>query len=155
MSNWNDYRDDRRDFDRAARWTLGRIILVWVIVIAVALGIGAAIWGITVATSGVRGQGDGVIKNNSAENWIKQQAKFEDLHAEYESTLVRIDQFQKIALENPNDAIAQTNFNGQVSHCTDVVAEYNAATRSFLSQDWKSIGLPPSLEANDCVPAGQ
>lgn len=155
MSNWNDYRDDRREFDRAARWTLGRIILVWVIVIAVALGIGAAIWSITVATSGVRGQGDGVIKNNSAENWIKQQAKFEDLHAEYESTLVRIDQFQKIALENPNDAIAQTNFNGQVSHCTDVVAEYNAATRSFLSEDWKSIDLPPSLDPEDCVPAAQ
>lgn len=155
MSNWNDTRQDRRDLDRAVRWSLGRIILVWVIIVAVALGIGAAIWGITVATSGVKGQGDGIIKNNSSENWIKQQAKFEDLNAEYESTLVRIEQFKTIAEANPNDAIAQTNYNGQISHCTDVVAEYNAASRSFLSEDWKSIDLPPSLDPDDCVPAAQ
>lgn len=155
MSNWNDYRDDRKDIDRASRWTAGRIAL-WTIVAVIFFGlIGWGIWGLNVATSGVRGQGDGIIKNNSSENWIKQQAKFEDLHAEYESTLVRIDQFQKISLENPNDAIAQTNYNGQISHCTDVVAEYNAATRSFLSEDWKSIDLPPSLDPEDCVPAVQ
>lgn len=155
MSNWNDYRTERRDIDRASRWTAGRIAL-WTIVALIFFGlVGWGIWGLTVATSGIKGQGDGIIKNNSSENWIKQQAKFEDLNAEYESTLVRIEQFKTIAEANPNDAIAQTNYNGQISHCTDVVAEYNAATRSFLSEDWKSIDLPPSLDPDDCVPAAQ
>lgn len=155
MSDWNDTRDDRKYVDRASRWTAGRIAL-WTIVALIFFGlVGWGIWGLTVATSGVRGQGDGIIKNNSSENWIKQQAKFEELYAEYESTQVRIDAYKITADANPQDAIAQTNYNGQVSHCTNLVSEYNAATRSFLSEDWKSIDLPPTLDADDCVRAAQ
>lgn len=149
------YNDEWRETNREVGRFLGLTIKVWVILLIVIGLIGAVVWGISVATSGVKGQGDGIIKNNSAENWIKQQAKFEDLYAEYESTQVRIDQFKTVADANPNDAIAQTNYNGQISHCTDVVAEYNAATRSFLSEDWKSIDLPPSLDPSDCTRAAQ
>ncbi|URP22268.1 membrane protein [Microbacterium phage Big4] len=145
--------DDFREVSHETGQFLGLGIKIWVILVIVALALGAGIWGLTVATSGIKGQGDGIIENNSSENWIKQQAKFEELHAEYESTLVRIDQFKTIADANPNDAIAQTNYNGQISHCTDVVADYNAATRSFLSEDWKSIDLPATLDPADCVPA--
>lgn len=144
--------DDFREVNHEVGQFLGLGIKIWVILVIVALAIGAGVWGLTVATSGIKGQGDGTIKNNSAENWIKQQAKFEDLNAEYESTLVRIEQFKTIADANQNDAIAQTNYNGQVSHCTDVVAEYNAASRSFLSEDWKSIDLPPKLDLDTCTP---
>ena len=145
--------DDWRYANREAGRFIGLTARVWITILIIAGIVGAAIWGITVLTSGVKGQGDGIIENNSSENWIKQQAKFEELHAEYESTLVRIDQFKGIADANPNDAIAQTNYNGQISHCTDVVADYNAATRSFLSEDWKSIDLPATLDPADCVPA--
>ena len=148
MSNYN---DDWREVNHGVGRFLGLTLKVWIILLIVIGLVGAAVWGITVATSGVKGQGDGIIKNNSADNWIAQQAKFEDLYAEYESTQVRIDQFKETADKNPNDAIAQTNYQGQVSHCTDVVAEYNAATRSFLSEDWKSIDLPPSLDPADCT----
>lgn len=150
MSRYNDeWRQANHDVGRF----IGLTFKAWVIILILVGFIGAAIWGITVATSGIKGQGDGIIQNNSSENWIKQQAKFEELHAEYESTLVRIDQFKAVAEANPNDAISQTNYQGQISHCTNVVAEYNAATRSFLSEDWKSIDLPATLDAEDCVPA--
>lgn len=142
-------REEYREANKAVSWVWLWVIIGLVVIAAISWGV----WAFNVATSEIKGQGDGVIKNNSAENWIEQQAKFEKLHAEYESTLVRIDQFQTIALANPNDAIAQTNYNGQISHCTDVVADYNAATRSFLSQDWKSIDLPATLDPTDCVPA--
>ncbi len=147
--------DDMREVRRETGQFLGLAISTWIIILIAAGLISAAIWGITVATSGVKGQGDGIIKNNSSQNWIKQQAKFEDLYAEYEATQVRIDLFKETADANPNDAIAQTNYTGQVSHCTDVVAEYNAATRSFLSEDWKSIDLPPTLDPADCTRAAQ
>lgn len=147
MNNDNDWRYANREAGRF----IGLTARVWITILIIAGLIGAAIWGITVATSGVKGQGDGIIKNNSADNWIKQQGKFEDLYAEYESTQVRIDVFKEAADENPNSAIDQTNYNGQISHCTDVVAEYNAATRSFLSEDWKSIDLPPTLDPTDCT----
>ena len=140
-------REEYREANKAVSF-----VWLWVIIGVIVLGlIGWGAWGLNVATSAVKGQGDGVIKNNSAENWIKQQAKFEDLHAEYESTQVRIDQFKAVADANPNDVIAQTNYTGQISHCTDVVAKYNAATRSFLSEDWKSIDLPPTLDPTDCT----
>jgi len=144
-------RDERRQIDSDIRWGFGRILGIVLAVIMVVALISVGGYLLTLALSGPKGQGDGIIKNNSSENWIKQQAKFEDLFAEYESTQVRINQFKTIAEANPNDAIAQTNYNGQVSHCTDVVAEYNAATRSFLSEDWKSVGLPPKLDPDDCT----
>ncbi len=145
--------DDWRYANREAGRFIGLTTRVWITLLIIAGLIGAGIWGLTVATSGVKGQGDGIIRNNSADNWIKQQGKFEELHAEYESTLFRIGEFKKVADENPNDAVSQTNYQGQVSHCSDVVAEYNAATRSFLSQDWKSIDLPATLDVSTCTAA--
>lgn len=144
-------REEYREANKGVGWVIGWVVIIVLLVAA----LGAGGWAIGVAVSGPKGQADGYAENNSSENWIKQQAKFEELHAEYESTLVRIDQFKIIADANPNDAIAQTNFNGQISHCTDVVADYNAATRSFLSEDWKSIDLPATLDPEDCVPAAK
>lgn len=147
MNTDDDWRYVHRETGRALGWG-ARTIIAIIIIAGVITG---GIWLFNVATSGVKGQGDGIIKNNSAENWIKQQAKFEELHANYETIQVRIDEFKKIADANPNDAISQTNYQGQVSKCTDIVAEYNAATRSFLSQDWKSIDLPPTLDPATCT----
>src|SRR5690348_290622 len=98
-------REEYKEANKGVGW-----VVLWVIVGVIVAGlIGAAIWGITVATSGVKGQGDGIIKNNSAENWIKQQAKFESLYAEYDATLFRIGEFKKVADSRPDDVIAQTN----------------------------------------------
>lgn len=144
----NEWREVKRDVNRV----LGLTVKVWLILLVLAALVGAGIWGITVATSGVKGQGDGIIKKNSSDNWIKQQAKFEELNAEYESTLFRIKQFKVASDAAPEDAIAKTNLQGQISHCSDVVAEYNAASRSFLSEDWKSIDLPASLDVSTCTP---
>lgn len=143
----SEYRDARRETNRFGWWGIGW----WLIVILVLLLTGAGIWALNVATSGVRGQGDGVIQRNSADNWIDAQARFEENYQEYESTLVRIDQFHRVHLDDPNDAIAKTNYLGQVSHCTDVVADYNADARNFLREDFRAADLPPSLDPNTCV----
>lgn len=83
----DDWREFRQDTNRGIRFTGGWVITI----IAIAALIGAVWWGITVLTSEVRGQGDGVIQRNSAQNWLDAQARFEENYQEYESTLVRID----------------------------------------------------------------
>jgi hypothetical protein len=140
-------RDARREANRFAMWGIGW----WIIVILVALAIGAGIWGLTVALSGVKGQGDGVIQKNSSQNWLDAQARFEENYQEYESTLVRIDVFHEAHLADPDDAIAKTNWLGSISHCTDVVADYNADARNFLREDFRASDLPESLDPDACT----
>lgn len=144
-------RDEWRDIDRDARRGGGRLILWIIIAVLVVLAIGAGIWALNLATSGVRGQGDGVIQKNSSENWLDAQARFEENYQEYESTLVRIDSFHQAHLADPNDAVAKTNWLGSISHCTDVVADYNADARNFLREDFRAADLPESLDPNTCT----
>lgn len=142
-----EWRNTRRDLNRGFRLGVGW----WIAIVAIILVVGAAIWGITVATSGIRGQGDGIIQKNSAENWLDAQARFVENYAEYESTLVRIDQFAAVSAADPTDAVAKTNWLGQISHCTDVVADYNADSMNFLRQDFQNADLPYQLDPDTCT----
>lgn len=142
-----DLRDARREANRFGAWGLGW----WLLIVAVFLVVGAGIWGLTVALSGPKGQGDGIIQKNSAENWVDAQERFEENYQEYESTLVRIEQFHIAHLDDPNDAVSKTNWLGQISHCTDVVADYNADARNFLREDFRASDLPESLDPNTCT----
>lgn len=150
--SWNDYRDERRDIDRATAWGAGRIFL-WVLVVIIVIGaLGAAIWGITVATSGVKGQGDGVIQKNSAENWLDAQARFEENYAEYESTIFKIEQAATALEADPNNAVLFTNYQGTVNYCASLVADYNADARNYLREDFKAADLPDQIDVRTCEP---
>ena len=150
--SWNEYRNERRDIDKATAWGASRIFLWVVIAIVVSAGIGAAIWGITVATSGIKGEGDGVIQKNSAENWLDAQARFEENYAEYESTIFKIKQAQKALQDDPDNAILQTNYQGTVNYCASLVADYNADARNYLREDFKAADLPDQIDVRTCEP---
>ena len=140
-------RDERREV-RSAGW----YILRWVIALIVAaVVLSAGLWVLSVTTSGARGQGEGIKQRNSAENWLDAQARFEENFAEYESTLVRIAQFHSVHLADTSDAVAKTNWLGSISHCTDVVADYNADARNFLREDFLASDLPDRIEPRTCT----
>ena len=154
MSNWKDSRNERRDIDRGIVWTGGRIVGVVIAVLVVAGLVGAATWGIGVVLSGPKGQGDGVVKNNSVENWTAAQARFEEYYADYEATIFKIEVAQT-ALEDAQAAGEPTktleqNLQGTINYCATLVGEYNAESRKFLSQDWKSVDLPSELSLESC-----
>lgn len=146
MSN-EDWRELRREANRGIRFT-GWWVLAIIGVVAL---VGAIWWGVSVATSGVRGQGDGIVQRNSAENWLDAQARFEENYADYESTLVRIDTFHAAHLAAPDDAVAKTNWIGSISYCTDLVADYNADARNFLREDFRASDLPDQLDPATCT----
>lgn len=140
-------RDERREV-RSAGW----YALRWgIAVLIVILLLGGGLWALNVATSGARGQGDGVVKRNSASNWLDAQARFEENYAEYESTLVRIDTAYAAHLASPGDKTLQQTYLGTVGYCTNLVADYNADARNFLREDFRASDLPDSLDATTCT----
>lgn len=147
MSGW---RDAKRDINRGARFGIGW----WLILVAVALAVAAAIWGVTVATSGVRGQGDAIVQKNSAANWVAAQARFEQDYQDILATDQKIVAAHTALQADPTDRTLQTNYSGLTSYCLSKAAGYNADARSYLSQDFRAADLPaqidPNLSATDC-----
>lgn len=120
--------------------SLGLLLLI------VALSVGGYL--AKVALSGPKGQGDAIIKKNSAANWTAAQAKFEDLY----QGVIAVE--QKVALAsstlelNPDDKTAQQTLHGLQSACVDAVADYNAESRKYLAADFKAADLPHQITAN-------
>ncbi|MDY0984646.1 hypothetical protein SOM10_12140 [Microbacterium sp. CFBP9023] len=140
-------REERREARSAGWYTLR-----WFIAILIAaLVVGGGLWWLNVATSGIRGQGDGVVQRNSAENWLDAQARFENNYAEYESTLVRIDVAYNAHIASPDDKTLEQTYLGTVGYCTGLVADYNADARDFLREDFRAADLPASLDASTCT----
>lgn len=152
MSNWNSTRDERRDFDRAAFWTTGRVILFIVIGVIVAGILSAVIWAVTVGTSQARGIGDGIIQKNSAQNWVDAQARFEENYADIEATQFKIEQAQTeldAAREQglPTTTLEQT-LTGTMNYCASLVADYNADARNYLREDFRASDLPDKIDVD-------
>lgn len=138
-------REDRRE---AHKW-FGLWVGWWIIIVLVMLALTAGIWGLQVATSGVKGQGDAQIQKNSAKNWTEAQA---DFHKYYEGIMAddrKIDQAAADAKARPNDQVAQTNLTGLKAHCQDLVATYNTKAQSYLSRDFRDAGLPDKIDLSN------
>ena len=141
-------REEYREGNKAVGW-----IWLWIIVgflLVSLLGIG--IWGFTVATSGIKGQGDGVIVKNSADNWLDAQARFVENYSEIEGTLVKIEVAADALSANPDDATLKQNYQGTVNYCISVVNDYNADALNYLRKDFIAAGLPDHIDPDTCVP---
>lgn len=128
---------------------IGLLFLGIVIILILGGLIGWGIWAITVATSQVRGQGDAIIEENSAENWTAAQARFEELYADIIATDRKIDVAYLALQEDPEDPTLKTNYTGTVNYCLTIVGEYNAEARKFLSEDFRAADLPEQINNND------
>lgn len=116
-----------------------------------------AIWwfsfGASVLSSKPIGQGEAIIQKNSAENWTKAQADFEELYAGIESQDQMITLLAEVAEEDP-DQFNSTNYAGARLTCLEMVGDYNAKARSYLSADFRAADLPAridtSMSSTDC-----
>lgn len=127
--------------------------LVLIVILILGGLISGGIWALGVATSGIKGQGDAVKINNSAENWTAKQAFFETKYEATKTADMKIKLYADKLAADPTDRTAKDNLFGIQSQCLNYVAEYNAESRKFLSQDWKSADLPAELgitPSTDC-----
>lgn len=113
-----------------------------------------AAWGITVATAGIKGQGDAHIVKSSASNWTKAQARFEELYADIEATDRKITVAAEAKAADPTDKTAADTYLGTVNVCIGLVGDYNAEARKYLSEEFRSADLPARIDtrnpATDC-----
>ena len=141
------YEDDNPD--RVARAVGGRFIL-WLIVFVVVFGlIGVGIWAFSVGTAPVKGRGDAFRQKESGTNRIASQERFEQLYQDVLASDRRIDTFAASLKRNPDSVVAQTNYDGAITHCQNVVADYDAASRKYTSADFRAIDLPAQIDNQD------
>lgn len=133
--------------------------------------VGIAVWGAIVLFSGAKGQGDSTITKNSSDNFISAQAGFVRDNEEFKADLLKIKDakqavvsFESVhpssngTLYDPNaeqDQNLHTTLTGLTQSCQSVAADYNTRSGSYLSQDFKTAGLPDHLDPAQCSAATQ
>lgn len=132
---------------------LGTAALVTLGIIGVIV-VGFGIWGASVLLSNVTGAGNAIKQKNSATNRVSQQAYFEDMAANFPGFILKI-KTAKATLSSDGTAeqrqVDRTNLEGLQQQCIDNAQEFNAASRKYLARDWKSAGLPATLNAQECT----
>lgn len=150
---------------RPWRWA-SKGLGIFVLLLIVGALIGAAVWGIGVATSDVAGRGEAVIQKNSATNRIQAQAQFEAAfaHVKQFTQQLRDAQAQVDAYTaahpdlgngTPYDPVAEQLVNlqrtatGLKQQCQNTVARYEADARTYTSEDFRAIDLPLTFSQSD------
>lgn len=123
------------------------IVFLFLAIIAI---IGGVIWGFGVVTSGIKGQGDAVRINNSAENWTGKQEKFEKLNAGVIAAKDLVALHKQNLIDDPQNLTVKQTLAGVRSNCITQVSQYNAESRKILSRDWKSPDLPYQHTIDGC-----
>lgn len=127
-----------------------------------------AVWGLGVAFSWWQGQGDAYQQKNSSQNWTSAQHSFlqqYNTEKQYVSEIAqarkKLNDWEKANPEPQGDPAAQTIWSQQEQgyqtpidgfqqECQTTVTNYNTDSQSYLTEDWKSANLPPTLSLSDC-----
>ena len=128
----------------------GTALVIGIILVIALVGIGA--WVFRVLTADIKGEGDAIIKRESAENWTKEQAAFEDLYAEIVATDRKITVAavaQALATTESDRLTAGQVYIGTQGVCLSFVADYNAKARSFLADEFRAADLPEQIGTTD------
>jgi hypothetical protein len=128
-------------------------IALWVIVAVVFVGlIGIGLWAFGVVTAPWAGQGGAFKQQQSATNRVQKQEMFEQIAADFDGYLVKIQIAVQAAKEATgiNKELRQTELVGLRQTCVDSAQQFNAESRKYSSRVWKSAGLPLNLDPTLC-----
>lgn len=121
------------------------------VILAVAI-IGVGVWAFGVVTAPVRGQAGAFQQQQSTINRVQQQAKFEQIAADYQGYLVQIQNAETALKTASADTRSQreTELIGLRQICVTAAQDFNAESRKYLARVWKSAGLPATLDPLAC-----
>lgn len=128
------------------------LILATVTIAAISIGL----WAFGVFTSNVAGAGGAIRQKNATVNRVQKQEMFEQLAADYDGYLIKIAAAVtavKTTTDETDKALRQTELVGLKQVCVDAAQQFNAESHKYTSRDWKSAGLPGSLDAQACAGA--
>lgn len=125
----------------------------WILMVILAVAIiGIGAWIFSIVTAPVRGQAGAFKQQQSTLNRVQQQAKFEQMSADFDGFLVQIEN-AKAALKNASPTTRdqrETELIGLRQICVSTAQNFNAESRKYLARVWKSAGLPERLNPLDC-----
>ncbi|QWY82785.1 hypothetical protein PP641_gp045 [Arthrobacter phage SilentRX] len=134
--------------------TTGKMIGLAILAVVVIVALSWGGWALSVALSGPKGVGDAIKTKNSAENWTAAQARFEKQYAAVKGLDQKIAVHRTALAADPKNPTLQTNLTGVTTACLSAVAEYDAESRKYLSEEFKSTDLPYQIDqtnpATDC-----
>jgi hypothetical protein len=133
---------------KTAGW--GVLAVVGVIVLAIALTAFGLAW--RYAWSGPSGAVGAREQQQNATNRVQQQAKFEQMAADYDGYLIQI-QTAEVALKNSSAEtreMRETELLGLRQICVTAAQDFNAESNKYLARVWKSAGLPATLDPTAC-----
>lgn len=149
MSDRDEWRQTRREIDRATIFGLSRGTFI-VIAVALLVGlIGAGTWALKVATSDIKGRGDSVVKINEADNRLFQQGDFNRRFQGILTADKNVDAAYQAQKANPEDRTLQVNYTGAVQHCNDLVGQYNSKAREIIAEKFRDEDLPYEIDSAD------
>lgn len=127
--------------------------LGWLLAILAAIALAVvAVWAFRTATADVAGQAGAYRAKVSAVNRVQKQEQFEQIAANFEGYVVQIVNAE-VALENASPetkAQRETELLGLRQVCVSAAQQFNAESRKYTSRDWKSAGLPATLDPLAC-----
>ncbi len=147
--NREQYRQDVKDVNYAARTTVPSLVIwlgVFIAVIAVIVG---AVWAFKVLTSPAKGAGDQVRITNDGRNRVNAQEWFVGQYEQIRSTDRRIDQAAAALAKKPDGDFEKTNYTGLINRCMEMVGAYNAEATKVSRGQWRDPALPVRIDDSD------
>jgi hypothetical protein len=144
MSTFGSKREHMTVFGIGVAWIVGIVVLSG----AIAIGL----WAFGVFTSDVKGAGGAIKQRNATVNRVQKQEMFEQLAADYDGYLVKIDQLKLVVATTSNEIdkeLRTTELLGVQQICVDAAQLFTAESRKYTSRVWKSAGLPASLDPKE------
>lgn len=138
------------DSDDPVRWGWGVGRWTATIVLALALFGGlltVAGWAFGIWTAPWAGRGNAYKQQQSSTNRIFAQQLFHDLYTDYQATVAKLPLYKQQATQG---YAQQANYDGLVSHCLNVVGQYNSAAGKYLTKDFRDADLPITLNNAEC-----
>lgn len=122
-----------------------------VIVLAILLTLGGLGWRYVIA--GPKGAVGAREQQQSAINRVQKQEQFEQIAADYDGYLVKIEVARDAAASASgiDKELRQTELVGLQQTCVDAAQQFNAESRKYTSRVWKSAGLPANLDPQGCL----
>jgi Tfp pilus assembly protein PilV len=128
----------------------GMLIFLGILALVIMLTLGGLAWRYVIA--GPKGAVGAKEAQQTALNRVQQQAKFEQIAADYDGYLVQIQNAQA-ALESSSATThdqRETELIGLRQICVTAAQDFNAESRKYLARVWKSAGLPERLNPLAC-----
>jgi hypothetical protein len=144
VSDFYEPKTQKGLFGNVSAWVIGATIL--------ALVVGGIVVAAQTVFANPAGQAGAYREKVSATNRVQQQAKFEQLAADYDGYLVQIKNAEAaVKSASPEtQPMRETDLLGLRQICVTTAQDFNAESRKYLARDWKSAGLPERLDPAAC-----